>query len=230
MGCGHSKKKSKGRKGEKRQKDVSQKDEGGQSSSGPTDVCLEKQVERFEWQLRILKQVLSANGNPERAELLKEHADEEVCALVLSIFDKVKTETTADLNVLHEQKSKSVSEENEALLEELQTKHQQEKNQLTQTFVASENILKDKVRDLSSELQVYNNLKRRVTESNFNRDLQRNIQQMNSALIGADVRAETLSDVVRDVVVKPPAAAGRGGLNESVYVETLQMLLVGTQT
>uniref|UniRef100_A0A8C5DF83 Uncharacterized protein n=1 Tax=Gouania willdenowi TaxID=441366 RepID=A0A8C5DF83_GOUWI len=145
-------------------------------SSGPTDVCLEKQVERFEWQLRILKQVLSANGNPERAELLKEHADEEVCALVLSIFDKVKTETTADLNVLHEQKSKSVSEENEALLEELQTKHQQEKNQLTQTFVASENILKDKVRDLSSELQVYNNLKRRVTESNFNRDLQRNIQ------------------------------------------------------
>lgn len=63
----------------------------GKSTSGEQDVCLEKQVERFEWQLRILKEVLSANGNPERAELLKEHADEDVCALVLSILDKVRS-------------------------------------------------------------------------------------------------------------------------------------------
>lgn len=53
-------------------------------------MYLEKQLERFEWQLRTLKEVLSANGNPERAELLKHHADEEVCALVLSILDKVR--------------------------------------------------------------------------------------------------------------------------------------------
>lgn len=85
--------------------------------AGEQDVCLEKQVERFEWQLRTLKEVLSANGNTERAELLKEHADEDACALVLSILDKVKTETTADLNVLYEQKSKTVAEEHERLLE-----------------------------------------------------------------------------------------------------------------
>lgn len=33
--------------------------------------------------------MLSATGNPERAEILKQHADEEVCALVLSLLDKV---------------------------------------------------------------------------------------------------------------------------------------------
>lgn len=74
----------------------------GERASGEQDVCLEKQLERFEWQLRILKEVLSANGNPERAELLKDHADEEVCALVLSILDKVRrscrTDTTFNLH------------------------------------------------------------------------------------------------------------------------------------
>ena len=63
----------------------------GKRTSSEQDVCLEKQLERFEWQLRILKEVLSANGNPERAELLKDHADADVCALVLSILDKVRT-------------------------------------------------------------------------------------------------------------------------------------------
>lgn len=57
--------------------------------SSEQNVCLEKQLEQFEWQLRILKEVLSANGNSERAELLKRHADEEACAIVLSILDKV---------------------------------------------------------------------------------------------------------------------------------------------
>ncbi|XP_018517557.1 coiled-coil domain-containing protein 69 [Lates calcarifer] len=176
MGCTHSKKKSKGKKGEKTQKDKSRQDEGDKRASAEQDVCLEKQLERFEWQLRILKEVLSANGNPERAELLKDHADEDVCALVLSILDKVKTETTADLNVLHEQRSKTATEEHERRVEELQKKHEQEKNQLTEKFHAAENILKGKVEELTAELQVYNELKRRVEESTFKKDLQRNIQ------------------------------------------------------
>uniref|UniRef100_A0A3Q0T7K9 Coiled-coil domain containing 69 n=1 Tax=Amphilophus citrinellus TaxID=61819 RepID=A0A3Q0T7K9_AMPCI len=125
----------------------------GKRTSGESDVCLEKQLERFEWQLRILKE---ANGNPERVELLKDHADEELCALVLSILDKVKTETTADLNVLHEQKSKSATEEHERHL----------------TFESAVFVLKE----LMAELQVYNELKRRVEESTFKKDLQRNIQ------------------------------------------------------
>lgn len=68
----------------------------GKRASGEQDVCLEKQLERFEWQLRTLKEVLSANGNPERAELLKDHADEDVCALVLGILDKVSRSCRAD--------------------------------------------------------------------------------------------------------------------------------------
>lgn len=61
----------------------------GKQAAGKQDVYLEKQLEQFEWQLRTLKEVLSANGNAERAELLKQHADEEVCVLVLSLLDKV---------------------------------------------------------------------------------------------------------------------------------------------
>ncbi|XP_026186608.1 coiled-coil domain-containing protein 69 isoform X1 [Mastacembelus armatus] len=176
MGCTHSKKKSKGKKGEKSQKDQSCRDEGGKQESCEQDVCLEKQLERFEWQLRILKEVLSANGNPERAELLKDHADEEVCALVLSILDKVKTETTADLNVLHEQKSQTATGEHERHVEELQKRHEQEKSELTEKFDAVEKILTVKVEELTAELQVYNELKRRAEESTFKKDLQRNIQ------------------------------------------------------
>lgn len=148
----------------------------GKRASGEQDVCLEKQLERFEWQLRTLKEVLSANGNPERAELLKDHADEDVCALVLGILDKVKTETTADLNVLHEQKSKAATEEHERNLEELQKRHEQEKTQLAEKFEAAENVLKGNVEELTAELQVFNELKRRVEESTFKKDLQRNIQ------------------------------------------------------
>ncbi|XP_041799933.1 coiled-coil domain-containing protein 69 isoform X1 [Chelmon rostratus] len=176
MGCSHSKKKSKGKKGEKKQKDGSSQDEGGKRGSGEQDVYLEKQLERFEWQLRTLKEVLSANGNPERAELLKHHADEEVCALVLSILDKVRTETTADLNVLHEQRSKAATDKHERNVEELQKRHEQEKSQLTEQFQAAENVLKGRVEELTADLQVYNELKRRVQESTFKKDLQRNIQ------------------------------------------------------
>ncbi|XP_028271768.1 coiled-coil domain-containing protein 69 [Parambassis ranga] len=176
MGCSHSKKKSRGKRGERSQKGDRRRDGGGKRTSGELDVCLEKQLERFEWQLRILKEVLSANGNPERAELLKDHADEEVCALVLGILDKVKTETAADLNVLHEQKSKSAAEEHERHVEELQAKHQQDRTQLTEQFQEAENSLKVEVQALAEQLQVFNELKRRVEESTFKKDLQRNIQ------------------------------------------------------
>ncbi|XP_029367668.1 coiled-coil domain-containing protein 69 isoform X1 [Echeneis naucrates] len=173
MGCSHSKKKNKGKNGEKNNKSC--RDEGGLASD-QQDICLEKQLERFEWQLRILKEVLSANGNPERAELLKDHADEDVCALVLGILDKVRTETVADLNIVYEQKSQSVSEEHERHLEALQKTHKEEKHQLTETFRKTEDVLKGQVDQLMSELQIYDELKKRVRESTFKIDLQRNIQ------------------------------------------------------
>ncbi|KAF7228706.1 coiled-coil domain-containing protein 69 [Nothobranchius furzeri] len=178
MGCSHSKKKSKSKKGEKHHNGF--RDEGGKCVPGEQDVCLEKQLERFEWQLKILKEVLSANGWSERVELLKHHADEEVLTLVLSIFDEVKTETTADLNALHEHKSRSEAEEYRRQEEELQRRHEEEKFHLTEKFQASENILKSRVEELTAELQVYNQLKRRVAESNFKKNLQRNIQEHGS--------------------------------------------------
>ncbi|XP_034038188.1 coiled-coil domain-containing protein 69 [Thalassophryne amazonica] len=176
MGCSHSKKKSKLKKGEKPQKGARRGDGGGKRASLEPDVCLEKQLERFEWQLTILKEVLSANGNTERAELLRGHADEEVCALVLSIFDKVKTETTADLNILHEQKNKAAAEEHEKNIEDLKKQHERMQSELTEKFQTAENTLKGEIEVLASELQVYNELKKKVQESTFKKDLQRNIQ------------------------------------------------------
>uniref|UniRef100_A0A8C6SDZ4 Coiled-coil domain-containing protein 69 n=1 Tax=Neogobius melanostomus TaxID=47308 RepID=A0A8C6SDZ4_9GOBI len=169
MGCSHSKKKSKGQRSERR---PSADGDAGCDS----DSCLEKQLERFEWQLRTLKEVLSANGNAERAELLKGHAHEEACALVNGILEKVKTETTADLNVLFEQKSKATSEQHDRELEDLQKTHEQQMSELTEKFESAETLLKGRVETLLSELQVYNELKKRVDESTFKRDLQRNIQ------------------------------------------------------
>ncbi|KAK5896610.1 hypothetical protein CesoFtcFv8_009752 [Champsocephalus esox] len=154
MGCSHSTKKSKGKSGEKNQKQKQRRqDVAGSRASADPDVGLQKQLERFDWQLRILKE---ADGNPERAELLREHADEEVCSLVLSILDKVKTEAR---NV-----------------KELQKKHEEEKTELTETFQAAESVLKGQVEQLSADLHVYNELRRRVDQSTFKKDLQRNIQ------------------------------------------------------
>ncbi|XP_068182413.1 coiled-coil domain-containing protein 69 isoform X5 [Antennarius striatus] len=175
MGCTQSKKKSKDKPGEKKQKS-SHQDEGGRWASPQQDVYLEKQVERLEWQLRTLKDVLSANGDPERAELLKHRPDEEACSLVLSILDKVKAETTADLNAAHEQKSKAATEEHQRLLGELQQKHQQEKLQLGEERREAEAELKAEVEALGAELQAYRELQRRVEESSFKKNLQRNIQ------------------------------------------------------
>lgn len=91
---------------------------------------------------------------------------------------------------------------------ELQKRHEQEKSQLTETFQAAENVLKvrnrtnspltlifsfvltgfifemkDKVEELTADLQVYNDLKRRVGESTFKKDLQRNIQVCTGACV-----------------------------------------------
>ncbi|XP_074505668.1 coiled-coil domain-containing protein 69 isoform X2 [Sebastes fasciatus] len=61
-------------------------------------------------------------------------------------------------------------------VQSLQKKHQQEKTQLTEKFQAAENVLKGEVEQLTADLQVYNELKRRVKESTFKKDLQRNIK------------------------------------------------------
>ncbi|XP_062282172.1 coiled-coil domain-containing protein 69-like [Scomber scombrus] len=59
---------------------------------------------------------------------------------------------------------------------QLQKRNKEEKTELTEKFQAAENELKVKVSELSADLQVYNELKRRVQESTFKKDLKRNIQ------------------------------------------------------
>ncbi|XP_056145229.1 coiled-coil domain-containing protein 69 [Lampris incognitus] len=177
MGCAHSKEK-KDKKAGRTQKDLSKLGDGriGKPPTEDPGVCLQKQLERFEWQLRILRDVLSANGGQRRVELLKEHAHEELCALVRSITDEVRTETAAELNAIHQQTSELAAEEEKRRLQELQSVHEQEKTFLTEEFKAAHDVLKGKFDELNAELHDYNELKRRVEESTFKKDLQRNIQ------------------------------------------------------
>ncbi|KAM6976907.1 coiled-coil domain-containing protein 69 [Aplochiton taeniatus] len=176
MGCNQSKKKSIGKQGGKEKEVNRHQDGGGKYNLDELDLGLEKQLERFEWQLKILKEVLLTNGSQESAELLKGHAHGELCALVQSITDKVRTETSADLTVVYEERSKSAAEEHQSKLEELQRIHVEEKTALSESHQTSENVLKARVDELTAELHVFNELKKRVQDSTFKKDLQRNIQ------------------------------------------------------
>lgn len=49
----------------------------------------EKQLGQYEWQLKILREVLSASGTQEREGLLKDPTQGELCALVYNIIEKV---------------------------------------------------------------------------------------------------------------------------------------------
>lgn len=113
---------------------------------------------------------------------------------------QVKTETTADLNVVHERRSKIAAEAYERRETELKRGQEEDKAQLTETFQAAQDVLKVKgptrppaaastafsaafvlqpkaeMQQLTAELRDYKQLRRRVQESTFNKDLQRNIQ------------------------------------------------------
>ncbi|KAM8848590.1 coiled-coil domain-containing protein 69 [Synchiropus picturatus] len=144
MGCSHSKRKAK----KKNQED------GG----GPRDVLLEKQLERFEWQHRILKRAFSAPDFKDMVELLKEHAEEDLCSLVLDLLQKVKAETTTALAAQYQC----------ALLEE--------KGHLTETFKVTESNLKNEVSRLEAELQNFIRLKLKVEESMLRKTFTRNVE------------------------------------------------------
>ncbi|KAJ8015056.1 hypothetical protein DPEC_G00022170 [Dallia pectoralis] len=190
MGCNQStvcdgiskrKRKNKAKEAEKTLKEISSR----QNGKVPLEELnagreAEKQLEKYEWQLKILREVLSAPGPQEREELLKDPANGELCALVHSITEKVKTETAAGLNVLHEEESKNATEQYESKIQELQTAHSEEAKCLTEIHQATEKALTDKVKELTEEVLVYNKLKKRVEDSTFKKDLQRNIQSHGS--------------------------------------------------
>lgn len=56
----------------------------------------------------------------------------------------MKTETAADLNVLHERRSKAAAEGYERRETALKRRHQEETSQLTEKFQAAEDVLKVK--------------------------------------------------------------------------------------
>ncbi|XP_062331833.1 coiled-coil domain-containing protein 69 [Osmerus eperlanus] len=176
MGCYHSKKKTKVKRGETGLKEAESHQNGGKVPLEESGTDMEKQLEGNEWQLKILTEVQAASGNQERAELLKGYSLGEFCALVQNISDKVKTETVTELNIHHDEKFKKASEEHQKEVEELRRIHCEEKTLLTETYQATENVLKAKIEVLTAELKVFDEIKRRVKESTFKKDLQRNIQ------------------------------------------------------
>nr|XP_046178679.1 coiled-coil domain-containing protein 69-like isoform X2 [Oncorhynchus gorbuscha] len=180
MGCSHSKRKSKVKEEEKTVKEVNNSQDGGGGKVPLEELNVgleaEKQLGQYEWQLKILREVLSASGTQEREELLKDPTQGELCALVHNIIEKVETETAADMTVLYVEKSQRTAEQHARQLEERQRRQSEERERLTETHQAAEKVLKEEVEELTTELQVYNQLKKRVDESTFKKDLQRNIQ------------------------------------------------------
>ncbi|XP_043955246.1 coiled-coil domain-containing protein 69-like [Gambusia affinis] len=179
-GLGCSQKKT--RRGKKRQE--KQKDSSHQAAEHPSSdvtVALERQLECFEEQVTILKEVLSASGSSERVELLRGHADKEVCALVLSLLEKVVTET--ELNFLDEHKK-------------LQIKHEKQVADLVQRFQAEQETLKDKLRQFAADLQAFNDLKRRVEDSALKKNLERNIMEHGSPGAFWEAEQESLISVI----------------------------------
>lgn len=50
---------------------------------------MENQLKAYEWQLKILHAILTASGDQERDQLLKDHPGD-ICTLVYSITEKVE--------------------------------------------------------------------------------------------------------------------------------------------
>ncbi|XP_052006041.1 coiled-coil domain-containing protein 69-like [Xyrauchen texanus] len=185
MGCHNSKvcgqisrekKKNNVKEGDKQIKEViSLKDGNGILSSDKQNSSLENRLETYDRQLKILNAVLRASGDHERDKLLNDHPGD-ICTLVYSITDKVKTEIMADLNDIHENQMRSTLEQHQRATEELQRLHNEEKNVLNEMHTATENALKDQIEGLTSELKLFNELKHRAEESTLRRDLQRNIE------------------------------------------------------
>ncbi|XP_056626316.1 coiled-coil domain-containing protein 69 [Triplophysa dalaica] len=205
MGCHNSKvcgqvsrkkKKNKAIEGVKQAKEIINLQDGSAVLSSEEEHSdLENQLKAYEWQLKILHAILTASGDQERDQLLKDHPGD-ICTLVYSITEKVKTEITADLHDLHEKQMRSTREQHQRETEELQQLHDGEKNVLNESHAAALNALKDQIESLTSELHLFNELKRRAEESMLRRDLQRNIETHGSPGVFWEQEQESLLFVI----------------------------------
>ncbi|XP_017330640.1 coiled-coil domain-containing protein 69 [Ictalurus punctatus] len=184
MGCHNSKvcvhvrrKKKKQAKNETPLKEISSAHDGsGKSPSEEKDSGPESQLEKYEWQLKILDEVLAASGSEERDQLLKAHQHGDLCVLVHTITEMVKSETAAELGAVHENQMKSSTEQHQREVEEMKNLHSEEKNTLQETHITVESALKEQIEQLTADLKLFTEIKQRVKESMLKRDLQRNIQ------------------------------------------------------
>ncbi|MCI4380116.1 hypothetical protein PGIGA_G00236120 [Pangasianodon gigas] len=213
MGCHNSKvcvhvrrKKKKQPKNETRLNEISSAHDGsGKCPSEEKDSGPESQLEKYEWQLKILDEVLAASGSEERDQLLKDHQHGDLCVLVRTITEMVKSETASELNAVHENQMKSSTEQHQKEVEEMKNLHNEEKNALQETHTAVESALKEQIEQLTVDLKLFTELKQRVKESTLKRDLQRNIQthgspgefweqEQESLLIVIEMKSERLQE------------------------------------
>ncbi|KAK2838616.1 hypothetical protein Q7C36_013430 [Tachysurus vachellii] len=213
MGCHNSKvcvhvrrKKKKQTKNENPLKEISSTHDGsGQCTADENGSGPASQLEKYEWQVKILDEVLAASGSEERDQLLKDHHHGELCVLVHTLTEMVKSETTAELSAVHENQLKSSKEQHQKEVEELKKLHNEEKNALQETHTAAETALKEQIEQLTADLKLFTELKQRVKESTLKRDLQRNIQthgspgefweqEQESLLIVIEMKSERLQD------------------------------------
>ncbi|MBN3275088.1 CCD69 protein, partial [Polyodon spathula] len=145
---------------------------------GPENANVSVQ-EQHEWELRSLRETLTATGIKEREELLQTHR-EELQRVTQEVTVKVEKEKTVELEAVFSEQIQSLKAEHGNTVAELQQSHDLEKNSLTESFETTRTSLQSKIDELSAELQVFNELKRRVEESVLKRDLHRNIQAYGS--------------------------------------------------
>lgn len=178
MGCAQSKKKSKSKVGEKKQKEANNCTQDGSAKVPLADVSIgvEQQLEQYEKQLKVLHALLAAPAGPERDALFKAHNNGQLCKVVCSIAEKITSETAAELTAAHQEEMRKMTEEYQSRTEELNRLHREEKVALNAAHEATENELKVKVEGLLVDLKTFHELKRRVEESTLKRDLQRNIE------------------------------------------------------
>ncbi|KAK1159222.1 coiled-coil domain-containing protein 69-like [Acipenser oxyrinchus oxyrinchus] len=149
--------------------------EGQGPEKASVSVQPEQLREQHEWELRSLRETLTATGIKEREELLQTHR-EELQKVMQEVTAKVEKEKTEELEAVFSEQIQSLNAEHGNTLAELQQSHDLEKNSLTESFETTRTSLQSKIDELSAELQVFNELKRRVEESVLKRDLHRNIQ------------------------------------------------------
>ncbi|KAJ8254972.1 hypothetical protein GJAV_G00199470 [Gymnothorax javanicus] len=179
-GVFRKKTKKEGKKAKKNFKEINSSHDGsGKEPLEELSPSLEKLQEQYEQQFRTLAEALRASGCKQRENLLQAHS-QLLCRLLGDITERVKADTTADLNAIYEKKLRANTEEHQIKTEELKKAHDQAQNTLRADFEASQASLQTKVEKLTADLRLFNDLKQSVDVSSLKRDLQRNIQAQGS--------------------------------------------------